>query len=154
TSPAFNAGTNASCASTDQRGVSRPQGVNCDIGAYEVGGVAPTLSTSATPTAAFGTPISDTATLSGGNSPTGTLTFFLFGPTDPNCASPPVFTSAPVAVNGNGAYSSGNFTPLTAGTYRWRANYSGDGSNNPVAGNCTEQSEISVVTQAAPTITT
>jgi hypothetical protein len=33
---AVNAGYNASCAATDQRGVPRPQGVNCDIGAVEV----------------------------------------------------------------------------------------------------------------------
>jgi predicted outer membrane repeat protein len=33
---AINAGYNPSCAATDQRGVSRPQGVNCDIGAVEV----------------------------------------------------------------------------------------------------------------------
>ena len=35
-SDAINAGTNVSCPATDQRGVSRPQGVLCDIGAYEV----------------------------------------------------------------------------------------------------------------------
>ena len=29
-------GANAACASTDQRGISRPQGLTCDIGAYEV----------------------------------------------------------------------------------------------------------------------
>lgn len=35
-SPAMNAGTNAGCPSTDQRGVSRPQGPSCDIGAVEM----------------------------------------------------------------------------------------------------------------------
>jgi CSLREA domain-containing protein len=34
-SPAINAGTNTGCPSTDQRGVARPQGTRCDIGAYE-----------------------------------------------------------------------------------------------------------------------
>jgi CSLREA domain-containing protein/uncharacterized repeat protein (TIGR01451 family) len=34
-SPAIDAGTNAGCPATDQRGVSRPQGPNCDIGAFE-----------------------------------------------------------------------------------------------------------------------
>jgi CSLREA domain-containing protein/uncharacterized repeat protein (TIGR01451 family) len=34
-SPATNAGTNAGCPATDQRGTSRPQGPTCDIGAYE-----------------------------------------------------------------------------------------------------------------------
>ncbi len=35
-SPAFNTGDNAACLATDQRGVTRPQGAGCDIGAYEV----------------------------------------------------------------------------------------------------------------------
>ncbi len=35
-SAAIDAGNNATCASTDQRGVSRPQGPACDMGAYEV----------------------------------------------------------------------------------------------------------------------
>jgi CSLREA domain-containing protein len=34
-SPAINAGNNFHCPSFDQRGISRPQGVACDIGAYE-----------------------------------------------------------------------------------------------------------------------
>jgi CSLREA domain-containing protein len=36
TSPAYNAGSNATCETTDQRGIARPQGANCEIGAYEV----------------------------------------------------------------------------------------------------------------------
>jgi hypothetical protein len=36
-SPAFNAGDDANCQMFDQRGVSRPQFMHCDIGAYEVG---------------------------------------------------------------------------------------------------------------------
>jgi len=35
TSPAYDAGDNATCESFDQRGVSRPRSVRCDIGAYE-----------------------------------------------------------------------------------------------------------------------
>jgi hypothetical protein len=34
-SPAINAGSNSGCPATDQRGVARPQGPACDIGAYE-----------------------------------------------------------------------------------------------------------------------
>jgi hypothetical protein len=34
-SPAIDAGDNGSCPATDQRGVARPQGSSCDIGAYE-----------------------------------------------------------------------------------------------------------------------
>lgn len=35
-SPALNAGDNTTCAATDQRGVARPQGGRCDIGAFEM----------------------------------------------------------------------------------------------------------------------
>ncbi|MFL5893013.1 MAG: choice-of-anchor Q domain-containing protein [Solirubrobacterales bacterium] len=35
-SPAINRGTNTNCPGTDQRGVPRPQGPRCDIGAFEV----------------------------------------------------------------------------------------------------------------------
>jgi hypothetical protein len=35
-SPAVNAGDDNGCADTDQRGVDRPQGAHCDIGAFEV----------------------------------------------------------------------------------------------------------------------
>jgi predicted outer membrane repeat protein len=35
-SPAINAASAANCPATDQRGVSRPKGAGCDIGAYEI----------------------------------------------------------------------------------------------------------------------
>jgi hypothetical protein len=34
-SPAIDAADDAACPATDQRGVPRPQGAACDIGAYE-----------------------------------------------------------------------------------------------------------------------
>jgi hypothetical protein len=49
-SPAFNAGKNTGCPATDQRGVARPQGATCDIGAFEIvlgGGGLPGLSPAA-----------------------------------------------------------------------------------------------------------
>ena len=35
-SPAIDGGSNVTCAPTDQRGIKRPQGGTCDVGAYEV----------------------------------------------------------------------------------------------------------------------
>jgi hypothetical protein len=35
-SSAINTGNNATCAATDQRGITRPQGAHCDIGAFEL----------------------------------------------------------------------------------------------------------------------
>jgi hypothetical protein len=51
-SPAIDAGDNQDCPLTDQRGAPRPVNANCDIGAYEFGGVAPTPSP--TPTTCLG----------------------------------------------------------------------------------------------------
>lgn len=50
-SPAINAGNNATCAAADQRGVTRPQGAACDMGAYEAEAV--TLSFTDTTVADF-----------------------------------------------------------------------------------------------------
>jgi CSLREA domain-containing protein len=42
-SPAINAGSDADCSLTDQRGIGRPQGPHCDIGAYEFVPAAPVI---------------------------------------------------------------------------------------------------------------
>jgi hypothetical protein len=65
--------------------------------------------------------------LSGGANPTGTITFRLFGPSDPNCTSA-IFVST-VAVAGT-SVNSDHFTTSQAGTYRWQATYNGDANNN------------------------
>lgn len=64
-SPAVNAGDNAACPPTDQRGALRPQGGTCDIGAYEYGAM-PTL-TSLSPTSAMAGDPTLTLVLSGSN---------------------------------------------------------------------------------------
>jgi hypothetical protein len=95
-----------------------------------------------------GTSIFDTASLSGGENPTGTLTFRLFGPNDASCANTPAFTSV-VNVNGNSTYVSGSFVPSQPGTYLWTASYSGDGNNTGVATPCGDTNETVTVGLAA-----
>jgi CSLREA domain-containing protein/uncharacterized repeat protein (TIGR01451 family) len=46
-SPAIDAGNNSQCPATDQRGVPRPQGTHCDIGAFEAAASALSVSNSA-----------------------------------------------------------------------------------------------------------
>jgi len=114
----------------------------------------PTITTQATTDVGIGSAISDQATLSGGNNPTGTITFTAYGPDDATCANAPAYTSDPVAVSGNGSYgNSPEFTPATAGTYRWQASYSGDAGNDAASTSCNDPNETSVVAQATPTIT-
>ncbi len=86
----------------------------------------------------------DTATISGGFNPTGTITFNLFGPNNSLCTGTPGVTST-VPVNGNGGYVSGAFTPTAVGTYRWVASYSGDVNNTPATSPCNAPNESVVV---------
>jgi len=98
--------------------------------------------------------LSDSATLSGGSNPTGTITFTLTGP-----GNLIEFTDV-VTVNGNGTYTTlqgtnpGGFTLPTsgtvAGTYSWNATYSGDPNNN----GATASPEPTVVSPASPSLST
>ncbi len=101
-------------------------------------GAAPALTTTPSPTAvtlgATAPPIlTDSATLSGGNSPTGTITFDLFQ----NGGSTPVHTEV-VNVSGNGTYTTPTgFTLATSGTvtgiYQWDTFFSGNAPRNNTA---------------------
>ena len=113
-------------------------------------GTTPVLTTQATTSVTLSNPISDTATLSGGDNPTGTITFNVYGPDDEDCSGEPAFTSV-VDVNGNGDYSSEEFVPSVAGTYRWTADYSGDDNNDAVTSPCNAENEASVVTEDSTT---
>ena len=86
---------------------------------------APTLTTQASGPVLLGGSISDTATLSGGFSATGTINFFVYGPDDSTCSSSPTYIST-ANVAGDGAYNSAPFVPSAPGTYRFVASYSGD----------------------------
>ena len=101
----------------------------------------PALSTTASADALVGGQVHDTATLSGGSSATGSITFRLYGPGDDTCTGTPVFTST-VPVAGDGNYGSGNFAPSGIGVYRWTAAYSGDAGNSPTVGACNAADEL------------
>jgi hypothetical protein len=113
----------------------------------------PALTTTATAEVTIGDPISDTAHLSGATSDAGgTITFHLFS--DAACANEVTTGLTPVAVNGNGDYNSGDFTPTAVGTYFWTAEYSGDAKNKPVSTACGDANESSVVKKAGSNIST
>jgi hypothetical protein len=112
-----------------------------------------TLSTTTSPSVSLGGSTQDTATLSGGSSPTGSIIFKLFGPGDATCSSAPAFTSPLINVAGNGTYPSPAFTPTATGTYFWVAEYSGDAGNPPAAEACGAASETVTVGGADQPIT-
>src|SRR5207253_9783027 len=81
----------------------------------------------------------DAATLSGGYSPTGSMSFTLYEPDQASCSGTSRFTQT-VSVAGNGTYgSTGGFVTDKPGTWRWRASYSGDASNDPASTGCNDE---------------
>ena len=154
TSALVNCYNNVSGAVTSDQGAGNSASATLCV----IASIAPLLITQVfSPAVTLGTAISDTATLShvGTNPIGGTITFNLYGPNNATCAGAPTFTSQ-VVVSGDGNYFSGPFTPTTAGTYRWIANYSGDGSNAPVTNTCNALNENVVVTVTVtpgPTVT-
>jgi len=128
-----------------------PVQLSCDVPAQAVF-VLPVVfefSSQASGSVPVGGTLTDTAFLVGGNDPTGTVTFDLFGPDDATCAGPPIFSST-VAVSGNGAYISSAFIPSAAGTYRWVASYSGDANNGAARRACDEPAETVTVFPTPP----
>jgi hypothetical protein len=76
--------------------------------------------------------------LSAGASPTGTITFKVFGPlaTAPaTCAGGTTVGTAAVAANGT-FHSNSNYTPASAGNYWWYDSYNGDANNSATNSTC------------------
>ena len=130
-----------------------PASSACNLEIVTVQPNAPAITTTASGTVPVGGQISDSANLTGGFNPTGTITFKLYGPNDQTCSGAVAF-SATVPVSANGQYQSGNFTTTTAGTYRWIANYSGDANNAAASGACNDALENVIVTKKSPTVVT
>jgi hypothetical protein len=100
---------------------------------------------------AIGTVLNDTANITGGNSPTGTVTFNLYGPNDTTCAGTAIYTQI-VTVSSGSATTSPGFTTTAAGTYEWTAHYSGDNGNLPADSAC--GAEAVTIAKANPTLPT
>ena len=95
----------------------------------------------------------DTAVLTMGANPGGTITFKLYGPANPTCAGTPSFTSVR-PVTGNGSYTSALALGLPLGTYRWVASYSGDANNVARATSCSDVANGFTLAPAVATVVT
>ena len=100
-------------------------------------------------TATVGTSIADTATVTGGDNPTGTVTFNLYN--NSTASGTPLFTDANVPLVGTMATSTG-YTATATGADYWVATYNGDSNNVPVTSDTA--SEPVVVSPATPMINT
>ena len=108
----------------------------------------PTLTLVAPSAANVGDSIHSTATLAGGNGPTGTITFSFFAPDNTTCSGQP-FATGSVPVSDNGSYQSADVVPDTAGTYRWIATYSGDNANTQAPTFCDAGNSTTLVSAVA-----
>lgn len=157
-SPSFTptaAGTYGWTASYSGDADNNPASSACDLDDEQVvvSKVSPTLTTTASASVTLGGQVHDTATLAGGSTPSGQITFRLFGASDASCSGAPVFTSV-VSVSGNGGYDSASFSPAAPGTYRWTASYAGDANNNVASSTCNAAGESVTVSKISPTLTT
>ena len=121
----------------------------------KVGSAMPGITTSSSPAAAtVGVSITakDTATLTGGDAPSGTVTFGLYTNSGCTTAVTPA-VGGTVTLSGGTASSSGSWTPAAVGTYYWQATYNGDSNNNSVS-TCGGTSEQIVVGKASLSIST
>jgi len=105
------------------------------------------LSTSGSSAATPGGAIRDAAVLTGGSSPTGTITYSLYSASDSTCSG--VLSAVTVVVSGDGTYVSPAVTPASAGSYQWVASYSGDENNQSLSGSCNDPTEQSTVAYPA-----
>jgi hypothetical protein len=96
----------------------------------------PTLATHPSGSVPAGGNTSDTATISGGFQPTGTVTFRLYAPGDATCQNAIATRTATLT---GGSAATGDVPVGAAGTYNWVASYSGDANNNAVTGQCGDE---------------
>jgi hypothetical protein len=109
----------------------------------------PSVSTSQQPASTtVGSSIADKATVSGGSSPTGTVTFNLYN--TPTGAGTALFSDTET-LSGGSATSTG-YTPTATGTDYWVATYNGDSNNVSVTS--TSNVEPVVIAKATPSIST
>lgn len=136
-----------------------PGGANNEVETVTAGPAPTTLSTSlsggsasgATITVPPGTPVTDSAGLSGTNASTagGTVTYSVFS--DSGCT---VSAGTPTTVNvsGGSVPSSNPVTLSTPGTYYWTASYSGDSSNEASKSSCGSEKETVTSPGTAPVV--
>ena len=125
----------------------------CEAELVTIAKQSPTLSTTPNPTSGVvGVAVlNDSATLTGGANPTGSIVFSLWDP-DQTCGTgQPAFT-ATVPLTGNTATTTTGPTANKVGTWRWTAAYAGDANNEAASSGC--EAELVTIDKAPSTIST
>jgi uncharacterized repeat protein (TIGR01451 family) len=99
----------------------------------------PSITTTQAPASgSTGDTYNDSAVLSGGANPSGTITFDLYD--NPNCTGQPLDEETVSVGNGNGTYDTPTgFQLNSAGTYYWVASYGGDSNNMSAVSGCADE---------------
>lgn len=112
-------------------GNNNPAGGFCQSFQIAVGKATPTLvGTFDTTDKPVNTLTQGSVTLSGGYNRTGTLALTFHNSDDTDCSGAPFGSFTDNAPSGNPTVLTVSFNPAQAGTYRWKAVYSGDANNN------------------------
>ncbi|MDQ6846314.1 MAG: hypothetical protein M3019_01835 [Candidatus Dormibacteraeota bacterium] len=116
----------------------------CQAEVVKVKQAGPTIATTAGAGGQVPVDVSDSATVSAGNNPTGTVTFTLYGPTGLGgaavCASATAVAGSASTVTISGGKATSAAVHLTvAGNYQWVATYSGDTNNTSAASACGDE---------------
>jgi hypothetical protein len=96
-----------------------------------------------------GSAIHDEVTVSGGFSPSGEVTFSVYGPTDTGCSNPLESSTVPIA---GGHATSADFQPPQAGEFLWAVSYPGDANNETAELACSAANQASTVAKASPSL--
>ena len=127
-----------------------PMGSGCGQAMSDVSPVSPSIASDVTERLAVGTSFRIAATLQGGYTPGGTITFEIYRRVGAACAKPVVVGTVPVA--GNGTINSGPLVARQPGTYSFGASYSGDAANQGAIDPCDPSGPAVRVYRRAPKV--
>ncbi|MBJ7593706.1 MAG: hypothetical protein JF886_02400 [Candidatus Dormibacteraeota bacterium] len=112
----------------------------CDLEPVTISKAAPSIATTAGAGGVVPINVTDSATVSGGSNPTGTVTFTLYpSVADCNAGTNAVTGSTSTATLSAAKAMSGAAHLTTAGTYQWIAKYSGDANNAGLSSKCGDE---------------
>jgi hypothetical protein len=120
-----------------------PTAAGCGTATSSMSQARPSITGAVGQVLTVGTPFRDTATLSGGYAPGGTITFRIYGPVAAGCAKPAFVDT--VAVAGNGTIQSDPFVAKRPGRYSFVASYSGDAANQGTTQPCDSAGQAALV---------
>jgi len=127
-----------------------PATVGCGKATSSISQAKPTIAGAVRQRVVVGAKFRDTATLLGGHTPGGSITFRIYGPVASGCDQPAFVDK--VAIIGNGTFNSDPFVALRPGRYSFVASYSGDAANQGTTEPCDSPSQVVVVQKRTPRV--